>query len=301
MAGQILQTGKGETLMMRPKLKGQPKLMMRLILSVLCLFIWFPLLLMAGNSFLSKGEMLSRFGPVLNGGTGSVEVALFPDYPTLSPLVELLLDSPGFFVMFWNSCLQTGAVLCGQMLTAVPAAWAFAMYSFPGKRTLFLGYIILMILPFQVLMTPDYFVLNKLHLLDTHLAVILPGIFSTFPVFIMTQFFTSIPKPLLEAARLDGAGESAVFFLIGLPMGLPGVLAAGILGFLENWNAIEAPMAFLKDRTLWPLALYLPDITADKVSVAWVASAAAMAPPLFLFLAGQSYLEQGIMVSGIKE
>ena len=273
----------------------------RLILSVICLFIWLPLLMMAGNSFLSRGEMLSRFGPVLNGGTGAVKVTLFPDFPTLSPFVELLLDSPGFFVMFWNSCLQTGAVLFGQMLVAVPAAWAFAMYSFPGKKVLFMGYIILMILPFQVLMTPDYFVLNQMHILDTHLAVILPGIFSTFPVFIMTQFFSSIPPSLLEAARLDGAGEGAVFFRIGIPMGFPGIMSAGILGFLESWNAIEAPMALLKNRPLWPLSLYLPDITADKVSVAWVASVAAMAPPLFLFLAGQSFLEQGIMVSGIKE
>ena len=230
-----------------------------------------------------------------------MKVTLFPDFPTLSPFVELLLDSPGFFVMFWNSCLQTGAVLFGQMVVAVPAAWAFAMYSFPGKKLMFMGYIILMILPFQVLMTPDYFVLNRLHLLDTHLAVILPGIFSTFPVFIMTQFFSSIPLSLLEAARLDGAGEGAVFIRIGIPMGFPGIMSTGILGFLESWNAIEAPMAFLKDRTLWPLSLYLPDITADKVSVAWVASVAAMAPPLFLFLAGQSFLEQGIMVSGIKE
>ena len=276
-------------------------LVRRLILSVICLFIWLPLLMMAGNSFLSRGEMLSRFGPVLNGGTGNVKVTLFPDFPTLSPFVELLLDSPGFFVMFWNSCLQTGAVLFGQMVVAVPAAWAFAMYSFPGKKLMFMGYIILMILPFQVLMTPDYFVLNRLHLLDTHLAVILPGIFSTFPVFIMTQFFSSIPLSLLEAARLDGAGEGAVFIRIGIPMGFPGIMSAGILGFLESWNAIEASMAFLKDRTLWPLSLYLPDITADKVSVAWVASVAAMAPPLFLFLAGQSFLEQGIMVSGIKE
>lgn len=273
----------------------------RAVLSAFCLLIWLPLFLMLGNSFLSKGEMLSRFGPVLSGGIGSVKVTLIPDYPTLSPLVELLLDSPGFFVMFWNSCLQTGSILAGQLVVAVPAAWAFAMYEFPGKRCLFLGYIVLMILPFQVLMVPDYFVLSRLHLLDTHLAVILPGIFSTFPVFIMTQFFSSIPKSLLEAARLDGAGEWAAFWRIGLPMGFPGIMAAGILGFLESWNAIEPPMAFLKARTLWPLALYLPEITADKVSVAWVASVAAMAPPLFLFLAGQSFLEQGIMVSGIKE
>ena len=273
----------------------------KMILNTVCLMIWLPLLMMAGNSFLSEGEMISRFGAVLNGSSGKVKGTLIPDYPTLRPYVELLLDSPGFFVMFWNSCLQTMSILAGQMAVAVPAAWAFAMYSFRGKNVIFLGYIILMILPFQVLMVPDYFILDKLHLLDTHLAVILPGIFSTFPVFIMTQFFSSIPVSLLEAARLDGAGEWKVFIKIGLPMGFPGIMASGILGFLESWNAIEPPMAFLKNPTLWPLSLYLPNIAADRVSVAWVASIAAMAPPLFLFLAGQSYLEQGIMVSGIKE
>ena len=271
------------------------------VLILLCLFIWLPLLLMAGSALMSEGEMLERFGAVFGMGNAPIKAAFIPTYPTLSPFVELLLDSPGFYVMFWNSCLQTGLVLAGQLLIALPAAWAFAHLCFPGKRALFLFYIILMMQPFQVTMVPNYLVLKGFHLLNTHLAVILPGIFSTFPVFIMTQFFSSIPLSLLEAARLDGAGEGAVFIRIGIPMGFPGIMSAGILGFLESWNAIEAPMAFLKDRTLWPLSLYLPDITADKVSVAWVASVAAMAPPLFLFLAGQSFLEQGIMVSGIKE
>ncbi len=271
------------------------------VLILLCLLIWLPLLMMAGNSFMSKSEMTERFGPVLDGGGGSVKAAFIPDFPTLRPYVELLLDSPGFFVMFWNSCLQTFSILVGQMVIAVPAAWAFSMYSFRGRQVLYLGYIILMILPFQVLMVPDYFVLDKLHLLNTHLAVILPGIFSAFPVFLMTQFFSAVPVSLVEAARLDGAGELAVFVKIGLPLGFPGIMAFVVLGFLEAWNAIEAPMAFLKNKTLWPLSLYLPGIAADKVSVAWVASIVAMAPPLFLFLAGQSYLEQGIMVSGIKE
>ena len=283
-----------------PEKKILPHVRM-LILSVICLFIWLPLLMMAGNSFLSRGEMLSRFGPVLNGGTGAVKVTLFPDFPTLSPFVELLLDSPGFFVMFWNSCLQTGAVLFGQMLVAVPAAWAFAMYSFPGKKVLFMGYIILMILPFQVLMTPDYFVLNQMHILDTHLAVILPGIFSTFPVFIMAKGFDAVPIALLEAASIDGAGPLRTFFHIGVPLGVPGILSAAVLGFLEAWNAIEQPMTFLKTKALWPLSLYLPQIAAEKLGLAMVASLVMLAPAVLIFRFGQKYLELGIQASGLKE
>ena len=271
------------------------------VLILLCLFIWLPLLLMGGSALMSEGEMLERFGAVFGMGNAPIKAAFIPSYPTLSPFVELLLDSPGFFVMFWNSCLQTGAVLFGQMLVAVPAAWAFAMYSFPGKKVLFMGYIILMILPFQVLMTPDYFVLNQMHILDTHLAVILPGIFSTFPVFIMAKGFDAVPIALLEAASIDGAGPLRTFFHIGVPLGVPGILSAAVLGFLEAWNAIEQPMTFLKTKALWPLSLYLPQIAAEKLGLAMVASLVMLAPAVLIFRFGQKYLELGIQASGLKE
>ena len=83
------------------------------VLILLCLFIWLPLLLMAGDALMSEGEMLERFGAVFGMGNAPIKAALIPSYPTLSPFVELLVDSPGFYVMFWNSCLQTGLVLAG--------------------------------------------------------------------------------------------------------------------------------------------------------------------------------------------
>jgi len=164
------------------------RILTNVVLILLCLFIWLPLFLMAGNALMSEGEMLERFGAVFGMGNAPIKAALIPSYPTLSPFVELLVDSPGFYVMFWNSCLQTGLVLAGQLLIALPGAWAFAHFRFPGKRALFLFYIILMMQPFQVTMVPNYLVLKQFHLLNTHLAVILPGIFSAFPVFIMTKF-----------------------------------------------------------------------------------------------------------------
>lgn len=170
------------------------RILIHAVLVLLCLFIWLPLLLMAGSALMSEGEMLERFGAVFGMGNAPIKAAFIPSYPTLSPFVELLLDSPGFYVMFWNSCLQTGLVLAGQLLIALPGAWAFAHFCFPGKRALFLFYIILMMQPFQVTMVPSYLVLKRFHLLNTHLAVILPGIFSAFPVFIMTKFFASIQR-----------------------------------------------------------------------------------------------------------
>lgn len=277
------------------------KLWIRAVLTFFCILVWLPLLMMACNSLMSESEMLDRFGVIFGTGLTPVKQSLLPSYPTIRPYVELLLDSPGFYVMFWNSCFQTGAVLAGQMLIALPAAWGFANFSFRGKGVLFFIYIVLMILPFQVTMVPNYLVLKHLNLLNSHFAVILPGIFSTFPVFIMTKFFEGIPVPLMEAAKLDGAGELTIFFKVGIPLGIPGIVSALVLGFLEYWNAIEQPMAFLKEKRLWPLSLYLPEITWDKAGAAWAASIVMMVLPVTLFIMGQENLEQGIAASGIKE
>ncbi len=192
-------------------------------------------------------------------------------------------------------------MLLGQLLVGAPAAWAFARYSFRGKRALFLLYVLLMVLPFQVTQVSNYLVLDGAGLLNTHLALILPGIWSTFPVFIMTKSFETIPDALLEAAYLDGAGEIRTFFHIGLPVGRAGVVTAMILGFLDSWNAMEQPSAFLKDEVLWPLSLYLPTIAADKAAAAFAAGLVMMAPPVLLYLNCQNELEQGIAAYGVKE
>ena len=106
-------------------------------------------------------------------------------------------------------------------------------------------------------MVPNYLVLNGLGLMDSHWALILPGCFSAFSVFVMARGFDAVPRALLEAAAIDGAGPFVTFWRIGLPLGVPGILSALVLAFLEGWNAIEQPMTFLKDPALWPLSLYL--------------------------------------------
>ena len=203
--------------------------------------------------------------------------------------------------MFWNSVRQVFPILFGQLLLGIPAAWALGRYSFRGRRALVYLYMILMILPFQVTMVSSYGVLSFFHMLDTHWAVILPGVFSALPVFLVTKFFQGIPDSLLEAAKVDGAGELGAFFYVGLPLGLPGIISSLILNFLEYWNAIEPPMTFLKTKSKFPVSLYLSNIPLNDVGTSFAASVLIMAPSLFLFAWGQSYLEQGIIASGLKE
>ena len=158
-----------------------------------------------------------------------------------------------------------------------------------------------MIMPFQVTMVSSYLVLSNLSLMDTHLAIILPGVFSAFPVFIMQKFFHSIPDALVEAAMVDGARQLKIFLHVGVPLGMPGIMASVLLNFLEYWNAIEAPMTFLKTKAKLPLSLYLPQITTDQVGSSFAASIVMMLPAVLIFLWGQEYLEQGIVASGLKE
>lgn len=271
------------------------------IISILALIIWIPLWMIVTGSLMGNVELRDYLGGVIEGGNGMASWSILPKYPTLRPYVELLFDSPRFLSMFWNSCIQVIPSIIGQLLVAVPAAWAFARFRFPGRKVLFFFYIILMILPFQVTMVSSYFVLNKLNLMDTHLALILPNVFSAFPVFIMVKFFQAIPESLIEAAKLDGAGEGRIFFRVGIPMGMSGIVSIVVLDFLEAWNAIEQPITFLKNKALWPLTLYLPNITSDKIGLSFAASVIVMLPALLIFLCGQGYLEQGIAASGIKE
>ena len=226
-----------------------------MLLCVFAFFVWMPLWMLLSASFQGVAETANNLAPVLGEGTGYARWPLIAQAPTLRAYVELLLDTPEFFVMFWNACGQVFPIVLGQILIGAPAAWAFAHFSFPWKRRLYTLYIILMLLPFQVTMVSSYFVLDRLGLMNTVWAIILPGAVSTFPVFLMIRFFAAIPSTITEAAALDGAGPLQIFWYLGLPLGAPGILSAVVLGFLEYWNALEQPLTFLKDKTLWPLSV----------------------------------------------
>lgn len=260
-----------------------------------------PVLILVSGSITGEAELYGWIAPILGEQEGFVRLRLFPDYPTLRNFVELLLDSPEFFRMFWNTQRISVETLAGGLLFGVPCAWGLAQYRFPGRKAILWCCILLMIMPFQVTMLSEYLVLKQLGLLDTFAAVILPGIFQTLPVFIMYRFFCGVPNALLEAARIDGAGELGIFLKVGVPVGSSGIFSAMMLQFLECQSMVERPLIFLKNKKLWPLALYLPEISPERAGFAMCASFVAMLPVLLMFFSGQEYLEAGIVASAIKE
>ena len=265
------------------------KSMLFTALLALILLLCFPIWFAVTGAFSAQWELEVKLSPVFVNTDGMAAWSVLPAAPTLKSLVEVLLDSPGFFTMFWNSVMISLGVLGGQLLTAVPAAWALARFPLRGKKRILTAYIVLML------------VLQKCNLLDTLGAVILPAIFSTFPVFILYRFFKAIPQEILEAARLDGAGELRIFCQIGIPMGAPGIMSVCILTFLDSWNMIEQPMTYIKTKSLWPLSLFLPEIGMEEMGVGFAAALMMLIPALLLFLGCQEYLEQGIAMSGGKD
>lgn len=266
-------------------------------LTLLALLVWWPVWYLLMGAIQSPEELALTVGPAISG-KGEAIYTVLPVWPTLWPLVELLLDTPEFWDTFWITVLLSVPQVLGQLLTAVPAAWALSRLRFRGKTVLTGLYILLMLMPFQVTMTPNFLVLDALGLMDTVWAVILPGIFSAFPVFIMMRFFDGIPRELLDSTNLDGANHFQTFWHIGLPLGRPGILAAMVLTFLESWSAVEQPLTFLRDEKWQPLSLRIGQM---ELSQAMGAGLVALIPAVLVFRWGQKYLELGIRSGTMEE
>ncbi|BBH19168.1 sugar ABC transporter permease [Paenibacillus baekrokdamisoli] len=267
----------------------------------------FPIVVTFTNSLMTEGEIdhnYSLIGKMVNiaGGEkdGFINLKLLPDWLSFHQYAEVLIHKPMFLQMFWNSVLMVTPIIAGQVLVASLAAYAFAKLRFKGRDKLFVIYLMTMLMPFQVTLVPNYIIAEKLGLINTTSAIILPGIFSAFGVFMLRQFMLHIPNSYLEAAKMDGAGHLRIFFNIIIPLIQPGIAALIVLLFVDNWNMVEQPLIFLEDSFKQPLSLYLSRINEGARGVAFAAAALYMAPMVLLFLYAESYFVEGIQLSGIK-
>lgn len=271
-------------------------------LAALAFLMLVPFVVTVSNSFMSQSEIGINYGAV---GPDAVpgeyaNLKWIPDWVSFRQYKAILLEQPQFLRMFWNSTKLVLPIVLGQAAVSAMAAFAFAKLSFPGREKLFLVYVVTMLMPFQVTLVPNYIALDKLGLLNRDAAIILPGIFSAFGVFLLRQFMSHIPQGYIEAAKIDGAGQAYIFMRIIVPMAMPGIAALFILAFVDNWNMVEQPLIFLQDPLKQPLSLFLTRIVDGQQGVAFAAAVLYMAPMLFVFLNGEKELIQGIQLSGMK-
>ena len=155
-----------------------------------------------------------------------------------------------------------------------------------------------MLMPYQVTLVQNYLVSDFLGLLNTRWAIILPGAFAPFSVFLLTKSMRRIPVSLIESAKLDGAGEWHIFWNICLPQCRSALYSIAILVFIDYWNMVEQPLILLPDASQQPLSVYLSQMKAGEIGIAFAAAVVYMVPGLLMFLHGEAYLVEGITYAG---
>jgi len=265
-----------------------------------------PIVLTITNSFMTSSEISSNYGTVFatdaNGGkvyiAEKVNLKFIPDMVSFSQYNTVLLKSPEYLLKFWNSVILVGPIVLFQLIVASLASYGFARYRGRIREIVFFMYIILMLMPYQVTLVPNYLVSDWMNLLDTNWAIWLPGIMSPFAVFLLTKFMRRIPESVVEAAQIDGAGEWQIYRRICLPLCKGAICSAAILVFIDYWNMVEQPLLLLTDAEMHPLSVFLSKINEGEIGLAFAVATIYMVPSLLIFLYGEEYLVDGITYQG---
>lgn len=217
---------------------------------------------------------------------------------TLKYYYQVFLGQSRFLYRFWKSIGLSLCIALGQLAVSTLAGYGFARYRFPGRDLLFFLLMILMVLPIQVTLVPNYIILEKAKLLNTYASLALPAI--TFPLgtFILRQSFRALPDGVLEAARLDGCSVVGVLFRIAAPMSRNALICVFLLSFLDAWNMVEQPVTYLKEFSDYPLSVALASVPPGDPTIMLAACVLAALPPLFLFAFFNRELTEGIALGG---
>ena len=265
-----------------------------------------PTVLTITNSFMTEKEINTNYGAMIDSaGTDKknyiseeLNLKFLPDMVSFQQYISVLFKSPDYLLKFWNSVILVVPITVFQVLLAAVTAYGFSRYRGKLREIIFFSYIILMLMPYQVTLVPNYLVSEYLGILNTRWAIILPGIFSPFSVYLLTKVMRRIPKAYFEAARLDGAGEFQIFWHICLPLCRSAMLSVGLLVFIDYWNMVEQPLILLNNEDQYPLSVFLSQINKGDVGLAFAVAVVYMIPALLLFLYGEEYLVEGITYSG---
>lgn len=263
--------------------------------------VLFPAIYTLCSSFMSPAEV-SQYYAAAMGQQGNAQAGfhLMPDAFSLEGYYMVFLRSTDYLMKFWYSLFLCLAISAGQILVSVLGGFAFAKYPIPLKRGIFFVLMVLMMMPVQVTLVPNYIILDGMKLLDSWLALILPMAFLPFGTVFMAQIFKGIPDGVIDAARLDGAGTFHIIFQVAAPIGKGGVISVFLLSFVDAWNMVEQPITFLRDTLRYPLSVFLASVNQVDFELSFVCGVLAALPMLLLFFFFHEELTQGIELSGVR-
>ena len=220
--------------------------------------------------------------------------------PSLQGYADLLFDCFVFYPMFWNSVLYAAAITVVQLIVIIPCAFGFSQAKFKGKGVLFVFYIILMMMPLQVTILPNYIGLRDMGLIDTPLGIVLPMIFSPFGVVVMHQYMKNIDSSVIEATRLETNSIFRVLFTSVIPQLRVCIFAVVLFVFADCWNMVEQPMLLLKDDSLKTLSVFITNAQNYEGEVLFPAAVIFLIPVLILYLFFNENLEKGLTLGDLS-
>ncbi|GAA3407348.1 carbohydrate ABC transporter permease [Paenibacillus hodogayensis] len=274
------------------KLKAWSVLVVKhVLLIVLSLAMMFPFLWMFLGSLKMPDEIFSG------------DILTLPRTWQWSNYIDAWQRAP-FGRFFLNSLAISVATVIGQLITCSLAAYAFACVSFKGKQALFLIFIATTMIPFESTMIPSYLVIKSLGLINTHLAMILPALTSVFGIFLLRQFYLTIPRDLLDAAKIDGCSHFGILLRIVLPISKTIAATLSLFAFINSWNSYLWPLLVTNTTQMRTVQIGLSYMVDKELGTQWpqllAASTFVIMPILLLFLFLQKYFVRGMITSGLK-
>jgi multiple sugar transport system permease protein len=269
---------------------GVGQALMYVFLAVLAVAILLPFVWMAVSSVKADRDVFT------------VPIQWIPKSYHFDNFVDIWKEIP-LATYLENSALLSVVITFLQVLTGSFAAYGFAKTRFPGRDALFMGYIATIAVPWQAYMVPQYIMMQKMGLVNTRWSLILIQAFGAFGVFLMRQFYLTIPDEISEAARLDGLSEYGIWFRIMLPLSKPALASLALLTFVNTWNDYMGPFIYLTDNNLWTVQIGLRSFIGQydaQYAMIMAGSVISVVPILVIFLLGQRYFVRGIATTGMK-
>ncbi|TVQ22374.1 MAG: carbohydrate ABC transporter permease [Spirochaetaceae bacterium] len=260
------------------------------VLATVSVLVFAPLLWVIGTSLKTYPETIIRAS------------SLFPEIPQWRNYVDIF-DLAPFGRYFVNTLVVSVAVIAITLITSAMAAYAFSRLKWPGRETVFVLYLSMLIIPVHVVLVPNFILLRELRLLDTLLALILTRAFLPLGTFLMRQFFMGIPRELEESAIIDGCGYGRRFTSIIVPLSKPAFVTLLIVTLIMIWNDYLFPLVFIQSRLNRTLTLGLAILAGDfdvQWNIVMAATILSISPLVILFLFAQKYFIEGVALQGTK-
>ena len=259
------------------------------------------LLLLAGG-LLMLMPLLFMFSTSLKDSADIYDLRLIPAAPTLDNYKTVLSDGR-FLRWFWNSLAIATIVTLSNVFFDSLVGYTLAKFQFRGRYLVCLAILSTLMIPTEMLVIPWYVMAKNFGWLDSYWGIMFPGLMTAFGTFLMKQFFETVPNDFLEAARVDGLNEFAIFWRIALPLVTPALSALAIFTFLSNWTAFIWPLIVTTSKELYPLPVGLASFAVES-QIQWelIMTGAALAtiPTLAVFLLLQRYIVRGVVLAGLK-